>query len=159
MYQHKKVYLLIVLIICLTAFVAGDGATIKLTDQLNKPIIFKIKSQRIEWVNNSVNLAFLSTDNKLIQINNIPEKALVDTTIKTSRVHILMIDSNCTYKQNRRNISKVEIKCAGPASGNQLSILVKGRFYHKKRWYDFDIKSQQILPKEKTIGTSTRIMN
>ncbi len=159
MHQYKKSFLFIGLIICLSSFFVDDSATIKLTNQLNKPIVFKIKSHKVEWVNNAVNIAFLSVDNKLIQINNIPESALTDTVIKSSRVHVIMIDSNDTYKQNKRNLSKIEIKCDGAIKGNALTITAKGRFYYKKKWVDFDIKSQQILPQEKTLGTSKRMMN
>lgn len=144
---------------CLFGFTERDSGLVKLTNHQKQDVPFKIKTQKIEWVNNSVNVALLSTDNKLIQINNIPESMLIDTAFKNGRVQVIMIDSNNkTFTQNKRFLTLVEIKCDGAESGHTIVINAQGKIFHQKQWYRFDIKTQHILPKEKNLGTSKRMI-
>jgi hypothetical protein len=140
-------------------FTLRNSGNVKLTNHQKKDVPFKIKSQKVDWVNNSLNIAILSTDNKLIQINNIPENMLKDTTFKNRRVQVVLIDSTSkTFTQNKRFLTLVEIKCDEPEPGQNIAITAQGKIFHEKQWYKFDIKLAAILPKEKNTGTSKKMI-
>lgn len=157
--QSPTKIILLIASICAFGFTSRDSSTVKLTNHQKQDVPFKIRSQKIDWVNNSINLALLSTDNKLIQINNIPESMIRDTIFKNRRVQVVLIDStNKTFVQNKRFLTLVEIKCDVPESGHIIAISAQGRVFHEKQWYRFEIKTTQVLPKEKNLGTSKRMI-
>jgi hypothetical protein len=151
---------LVLLIIFLSAFTNSNKGSVKLVNHQKKIVPFKIKSQKIEWVNNVINIALLSTDNQLIQINNIPESLLKDTTFRNNRVQVLMIDNNnTTFNQNKRFLPLIEISCDAAETGHSISIETQGKIFYQKRWYQFEVNIQSTLPKEKILGTSKRRTN
>lgn len=157
--QSPTKIILLIASICAFGFTSRDSSTVKLTNHQKQDVPFKIRSQKIDWVNNSINLALLSTDNKLIQINNIPESMIRDTIFKNRRVQVVLIDSTSkTFVQNKRVLTLIEIKCDVPESGHILDISAQGRVFHEKQWYRFEIKTTQVLPKEKNLGTSKRMI-
>lgn len=141
------------------SFSVRNSGIVKLTNQQKQNVPFKIKSQKIDWVNNSINVALLSTDNKLIQINNIPEGMLKDTTFKNRRVQVVLIDdSSKTFTQNKRFLTLVEINCDVPEMGHNVAISAQGKVFYEKQWYRFDIKTTLVLPREKNLGTSKKMI-
>lgn len=157
--QKPNIIITLLVTMCLLSFTIRNSSLVKLTNHQKQDVLFKIKSQKIDWVNNSVNVSLLSTDNKLIQINNIPESMLKDTTFKNSRVQVVLIDENSkTFTQNKRILTLVEIKCDGAETGHSISINAQGKIFHQKQWYQFEIKTQQVLPKEKKLGTSKKMI-
>ena len=151
---------LVLLIICLSAFTDSNNGSVKLINHQKKAVPFKIKSQKIEWVNNAINIALLSTDNRLIQINSIPENLLTDNTLRNNRVQVLMIDNNnTTFTQNKRFLPLLEIRCDAAETGHSISIVAQGKIFYQKQWYQFEVTTQHVLPKEKILGTSKRIIN
>ncbi len=157
--QSPNKIIILLFTICLLGFTERDNGIIKLTNHQKQNVPFKVKNQKIEWVNNVINLAFLSTDNRLIQINNIPESMLKDTTFKNSRVQVVMIDNNNkTFTQNKRFLTSIEIKCDGAESGHNIAIAAQGKIFHQKQWYRFEIRTQNILPKEKNLGTYKKMI-
>jgi hypothetical protein len=157
--QSPTKIILLIASICAFGFTIQTNGTVKLTNHKKQEVAFRIKSQKIDWVNNSINLALLSTDNKLIQINNIPENMLKDTTFKNKMVQVVLIDGNSkTFVQNKRFLTLVEIKCDVPESGHNITINVQGRVFYKKQWYRFQIETTQVLPKEKNLGTFKKMI-
>ncbi len=157
--QNPSKIALVLIGMCVFSFTSRNSGIVKLTNHMKQDVPFKIKSQKIDWVNNSINLALLSTDNKLIQINNIPENMLKDTTFKNRRVQVVLIDSSSkTFVQNKRFLTLVEIKCDVPESGHNITINVQGRVFYKKQWYRFQIETTQVLPKEKNLGTFKKMI-
>jgi hypothetical protein len=151
---------LVLLIIFLSAFTHSNKGSVKLMNHQKKTVPFKIKSQKIEWVNNVINIALLSTDNQLVQINNIPESLVKDTTFRNNRVQVLMIDkNNNTFIQNKRFLPLIEIRCDAVEAGHSISIETQGKIFHQKKWYQFEVNIQSTLPKEKILGTSKRMTN
>jgi archaellum biogenesis ATPase FlaH len=145
--------------ICVFGFTSHNSSTVLLTNHQKQVVPFKIKSQKIDWVNNIINLALLSTDNKLIQINNIPENMLKDTTFRNRRVQVVLIDSTSkTFTQNKRFLTLVEIKCNLPEPGQTFAINAQGKVFHENQWYRFNVKTTQVLPKEKNLGTSKKMI-
>jgi hypothetical protein len=150
---------LVIISLFVFSFTLRNSGIVKLTNQQKQNVPFKIKSQKIDWVNNSINVALLSTDNKLIQINNIPESMLKDTTFKNRRVQVVLIDSTSkTFVQNKRYLTLVEIKCDVPESGHIISVSAQGKVFYEKQWYLFEIKTTQVLPREKNLGTSKKMI-
>jgi hypothetical protein len=157
---NRNKTLIILLILCVSAFTSGNHNYVKLLNHQKKAVPFKIKSQKIEWINNAINIALLSTDNRLIQINNIPESMLIDTTFRNKRVQVMMINNNdITFTQNKRFLPLIAIKCDLAESGHLISVNAQGKIFYQKQWYQFEVNTEHLLPKEKTLGTSKRIMN
>lgn len=157
--QSPTKIILLIASICAFGFTSRNSSTVKLTNHQKKDVPFKIKSQKIDWVNNSINVALLSTDNKLIQINNIPEGMLKDTTFKNRRVQVVLIDdSSKTFTQSKRFLTLVEINCDVPEMGHNVAISAQGKVFYEKQWYRFDIKTTLVLPREKNLGTSKKMI-
>lgn len=157
---NRNKTLIILLIVCISAFTSGNFNYVKLINHQKKAVPFKIKSQKIEWINNAINIALLSTDNRLIQINNIPESMLIDTTFRNNRVQVMMIDNNdIFFTQNKRFLPLIAIKCDMAETGHSISVHAQGKIFYQKQWYQFEVNTEHLLPKEKTLGTSKRIMN
>jgi hypothetical protein len=159
MLNRNKIFL-ILLIISISAFTGGDHNYVKLLNHQKKAIPFKIKTQKIEWINNVINIALLSTDNRLIQINSIPESMLTDTTFRNHRVQVMMIDNNdITFTQNKRFLPLIAVKCNVAESGHSIAVNAQGKIFYQKQWYQFEVNTEHLLPKKKTLGTSKRIIN
>jgi hypothetical protein len=152
--------LLVLLIVCISAFTNEKLNDVKLLNHQKKAVPFKIKSQKIVWINNVINIGLLSTDNRLIQINNIPESMLTDSTFRNHKVQVMMIDnSDIAFTQNKRFLPLITIKCDLAETGHSISIHAQGKIFYQKQWYQFEVNTEHLLPKEKTLGTSKRIMN
>lgn len=132
----------------------NDNSRVKLTDHQKKTLKFAIKKQKIEWVNGRVNISLLSTDNNLLQVNNISESFLRDTTLRNRNIQVVYITGNKTYKLNNRQLPLIDIICDGPETGNLFSISARGKVYHDKAWILFDMTSEQVLPNKKFTGAS-----
>lgn len=144
------------LCVCMLAHKEPAKTTVKLTSHKGRSVYFKIKSQKLEWVNGKLNLALLSTDNKLVELNNINEQWLKDTTFRNKGVNFLMIDSNRTFIQNSRILPLIEIECAEPQKGKPVHIRAHGRIYYNKIWYTATLTYYGSLPEKKSISPTSK---
>ncbi len=141
---------------CLAAQKEPAKTSVKLVSHKGRTIPFKIKSQKLEWVNGKLNLAILSTENKLLQLNNVNERWLKDTTFRSNKVTFLLIDSNRTFIQNNRILPLLEIECRQPAKGQPVYIRAHGRIYYNKIWYTTTLSYYGSLPEKRATTTFTK---
>lgn len=155
MHHFKPLFAACLVAIMVCAFSPVNlNSRVKLTDHNKKPIKFALKTQKIEWVNGRVNIAMLSTDNKLLQINNISESLLHDTTFRNRNVQVVYINNNKTYKLNNRQLPLIDIICEGAETGKMLSLSARGKVYLDNAWILFDVTTEQALPTKKFTGAS-----
>lgn len=149
MHPSVKLLFIILLSMGLTASHYPVKNTVKLVPYKGKEIPFKIKTQKLEWVNGALNLALLSTDNRLVQVNNISEQYLKDTTFRNKSISLLVVDSQATFTQNNRLLPLIEIACKEAKKDKLISIRVHGRVYANKTWNTATIDFTGALPEKK----------
>jgi hypothetical protein len=149
MHLYPKLLFIALLSICLSAFQAPQKSSVKLVSPKGKIIPFKVKSQKLEWINGKLNLAILSADNKVVQVNNIDEQFLTDTTFRNKSVSFIFIDSSFTYTNNKRLLPLIEIACSEPRKGNTISLRAHGKVYYNKNWYLLTVDFSGTLPEKK----------
>jgi hypothetical protein len=133
----------------LSGYAQQTSNTVIITKQNGKKVLFKIKNQKIEWVNGKVNLAFTSTDGKLLQINNIAEAMLKDTTFRSKVIRAVLITDSATFSQINNLSPLIEITCEGPQKGNEVSFIIQGSLFYKKVTYRYNITYTGVLPEKK----------
>lgn len=133
-------------------------STVTLTGQKGEKVVFKIKTQKIEWVNNKINLSFLSADGKLLQLNNIDESTLKDTIFRSTAVNAVYITDSITYRPIKRIAPLLEITCTTPKKGQKISVLAQGSLFYKKNSYKYTIRFRGTLP-EKHFNTTYKKKN
>ena len=85
---------------------------------------------------------------------------LTDTTFRNHRVQVMMIDNNdITFTQNKRFLPLIAVKCNVAESGHSIAVNAQGKIFYQKQWYQFEVNTEHLLPKKKTLGTSKRIIN
>ncbi|TAE85076.1 MAG: hypothetical protein EAY81_06910 [Bacteroidetes bacterium] len=132
--------------------------TVTLTSQKGKKIVFKVKTQKIEWINGKLNLSFLSADGKLLQLNNIDESTLKDTIFRSTDVNAVYITDSISYKSIKRIAPLLEMTCATPKKGQEISILAQGSVFYKKNTIKYTIRYKGVLP-EKRYNTTYKKKN
>jgi ribonuclease HII len=120
--------------------------SVKLVSHKNRSVYFNIKKQQLEWVNGKLNLSLLSADNKLLQLNNIDENWLKDTTFRHISVSYVLIDSNKTFTQHNRILPLIEIECKEAKPGAPIFLRAHGRVYYNKIWYTATFNYSGKLP-------------
>lgn len=149
----KKVILIgIGLFIFLSGY-AQQSTTVTLTNHKGKKILFKVKTKKIEWVNGKINLSLLSTDGKLLQLNNISESFLKDTTFRNSNISSVLITDSATFYSIKRISPLVEIVCSESKVGAEIAIIAQGSLFYKKSTYKYQINFYGNLP-EKRFNTT-----
>lgn len=141
--------------VLLLSFTYQTGDSVKIQNQRKQNFAFKIKKVNIEWVNGRVNLANVLTNNKIIQLNNLTEVMLKDTTFRHTGIDLIFMDGEKVFKSVARFKPLVEVKCKGPKTGNTILINVQGKVYFQKAWYNINMQVSQKLPAQKFISTQT----
>lgn len=141
---------------CLIAHKEPAQTSVKLVSHKGRVIPFKIRSQKLEWVNGKLNLAILSTDNKLLQLNNMSDRLIKDTIFRNDKVTFLLIDSNRTFIQNNRILPLLEVECSQPVKGQPVHIRAHGRIYYNKIWYTTTLSYYGSLPEKRANTTYTK---
>lgn len=149
MYLYPKLLFTALLSICLSAPQAPQKSSVKLVTPKGKVIPFKVRSQKLEWINGRLNLAVLSADNKVVQVNNIDEQMLTDTTFRHKSISFILIDSNATYTHNKSLLPLIEITCSEPRKGGAIDLKAHGKVYHNKSWYLLTVSYSGTLPEKK----------
>lgn len=151
----NKLLLITLLAFGLMSFVHQTANSVKMQNHNKQNLAFKIKKVNIEWVNGKVNLATVSTNNKIIQLNNLTEVMLKDTTFRHKGIDLIFMDGQKAFKSVVRFKPLVEVTCAGPKAGNTISLNVQGKVYYQKAWYNINMQVSQKLPAQKFISTQT----
>jgi hypothetical protein len=133
---------------------AQESTSVKLTNIKGKTIPFKIKTKRIEWVNGKLNLSFLSTDGKLMQVNHIDAKYICDTTFRSSAVKGLLITDSITFSQLSRIAPLVQVSCKEAKKGAPITITAQGRLYYKKISYHYTVLFTGLLPEKQATSVN-----
>jgi hypothetical protein len=131
-----------------------SSGVVKLMNHQKKTIPFKVSKTHIEWVNGFVNLAFTSTDGRMIQVNQIWEKALTDTAFRSSQVKLILIDGEQPFKSAPSQRNLIEITCKKGAKGEPITINAQGKVYRNKAWYNINLTFKGKLPQPKLISTN-----
>jgi hypothetical protein len=153
-FSLKKVLLTLFLgLLFLSGYTQQTANNVTITNQNGKKVLFKIKTQKIEWVNGKVNLAFTSTDGKLLQITNIAETTLKDTTFRSNAVMAVLITDSFTFKPIKRIAPLVEITCEGAKKGKEVSFIIQGSLFYAKNAYRYSITYTGVLPEKKFTST------
>lgn len=129
------------------------SGTVKLVNHQKKTVPFKTNKAKIEWVNGFVNIALLSTDGQIIQINQIPEGLLKNTTLRSSKINLLLISGDKPYKPLSTHRPLFEITCKKATAGQPISISAQGKLYNNKAWYLVDVKVSGVLPTQQFKST------
>lgn len=154
-FLKNKLLLFTLLAFALMSFVQQTGNSVKMQNHNKQNIAFKIKKVNVEWVNGRVNLAAVSTKNKMIQLNGLTEIMLNDTTLRHKGIELIFIDGENAFKSVVRFKPLVEVRCIGPKTGNNIMVNVQGKVYFKKAWYSINMQISQKLPAQKFISTQT----
>lgn len=131
-----------------------SSGVVKLMNHQKQPVSFKVSKTHIEWVNGFINLAFTSTDGRMIQVNQIWEKALSDTSFRSSQVKLLLLDGEQPFKSVPSQRNLIEITCKKGKKGEPITINAQGKVYRNNAWYAVNVTFKGVLPAAKLISNN-----
>lgn len=144
----KRIAFFCCLLFAISTF-AQSGNSVILLNQSGKKVNFRIKKHKLEWVNGKINLSFLSSDGKLLQINNIAESMIKDTAFRGKTIAAAIICDTITYLQLKRFPPMIEIVCSVAKKGNPIEISAQGTLYYHRKWYKYTVYYAGDLPDKK----------
>ncbi len=130
-----------------------SSGVVKLMNHQKKSVPFKVSKTHIEWVNGFINLAFTSTDGRMIQVNQIWEKALKDTSFRSSQVKLILMDGDQPFKSVPSQRNLIEITCKKGKKGEPITINAQGKVYRNKAWYNLNVTFKGKLPEHREVST------
>lgn len=146
MLEKVRTYLLLLIGMLSLSFVGPIPTKVGLVNNQLKYERFKVKKIKVQWVNNHINIALLSTDNRLIQLNNIKQDYMKDTVFNDPSVNLVFIDQNETYTSRAALLPQIEIRCANAKPNQPFYVFARGKVFTNNKWYWIEFKTTQYLP-------------